>query len=167
MWVLKILFPLNFCFWNHRSWRAAAEERYISLCKFSKTISIKLLMIPLTGAPGLGDNVHQLRTSQLPKRLRQLPRSGMGLWGRGGLGEFLGHQSKRVTEHWSRDFYETYNPLLASYVPSPFLPPNVTSAIILKGKPQTRLDHLHFPSWVKSFSRFPCLQDKMEASSSS
>lgn len=73
--------------------------------------------------------------------------------GEGGLGEFLGHQSKKVTEHWPRNFCDTCNPLPVSHVPSPVLPPNVTGVTILKGKPQPGLYHLPFPSWVKSLSR--------------
>lgn len=86
------------------------REEQISRCKFSKTISVKLLIHTL----GLGGNTHQPRTTQLPKRLRQLFQKWHWLGRRRRAGEFLGHQSKKVGEHWSRNFHEAYNPLPAS-----------------------------------------------------
>lgn len=69
------------------------KEEQIFWCRFSKTISVKSLMVLLTGTLGLGGNFHQLRTPQLPKRLRQLFQKRHGLvGGEGGPGEFLGHQ---------------------------------------------------------------------------
>lgn len=83
------------------------------------------------------------------------PEAALAYRGEGGLGEFLGHQFKKVTEHWPWNFCNPCNPLPASHVPSPVLSPNVTSTVILKGKPQPRLYHLPIPSWVKFFSGLP------------
>ena len=73
------------------------REEQISCCRFSKTISVKLLMVLPTGALGLGSSAHWLGIFQLPKRLRQFFQKWCWLAKReGGPGEFLGHQLKKM-----------------------------------------------------------------------
>lgn len=94
----QVLFPLNFCFPKYRAGRGScARQEQISWCRFCKSISIKLSVVLLRGALGLGGNVHPLRTSQPPKRLRQLFQKCHWLVGaEGGPGEFLGHHNEKV-----------------------------------------------------------------------
>lgn len=67
-------------------------------------------MVPLTGALGLGDIAHQLRTSQPePERQVTILEVAPACREAEGPGEFLGRQSKKVGEHCSRHFCETSN----------------------------------------------------------
>lgn len=109
------------------NWR---RDTQIFWCSFSKTIYVRLLTVLLTGALGLGGNVHQLRTPRLPGKIKGTPAEGHGLAGeREGGVTFSDVNLKRWGNTGSG---VSVKPLTLSLV----LPPHCHHVMILKLKMQ-------------------------------